>query len=271
MNPSKNIYWRGGSLDTTTAIPTNLISGTGGESGRIVLQGVDLSTLNTALVLAGVATTTNTCVKHYFRNCKLHASVLALSATRAILSPGAEEIFVDNCDSGDTNYRIDHRKYEGSIVTETTIKRTGGANDGTTGYCWKMASLAGANFVLPLESPPIAIWNEPVGSVKTLTVEIVHDSETALHDDEVWVEVEYLGTSGFPKSLLASDRMTDIMATAVDQATSTVDWTTTGITNVNKQKLVATFTPQEKGPFVARVMLAKASYTVYVCPKVVVA
>ena len=266
IHPKGRMVWVGGSLDTTVAIPTQLLNCEPAGAGEFTIEGVDLSTLNTALVLGGASAP----AKFLFRNCKLHASVTAIAAT-AITSEGAEKVILDNCDSGDTNYKIDHRKYEGSIIQETTIKRTGGANDGTTGFCWKMVSLATPQLFWPLESPPIAIWNEAVGSAKTLTVEIVHDSLTALQDDEIWVEVEYLGTSSFPLSLLGSDRMTNILSTPADQAVSTVDWTTTGITNVNKQKLVATFTPQEKGPFIARVMLAKASYAVYVCPKVTVA
>ena len=259
-----NIVWIGGSLDGSVAVPGYLFMA-GTPAGQLIVQGVDLSALNTYLVYTGGQSPFD----FYIRNCKLHPSVAAKTAA-AITSPGAEKIFIDISDSGDTNYKIDHRKYQGSIVTETVIKRTAGASDGTTAYCWKMVSLATPQFFWPLESPPIAIWNETVGSAKSLTVEILHDSLTALKDDEIWVEVEYLGTTGFPKSLLASDRKADIMAAGADQAASTEAWTTTGLTNPNKQKLVATFTPQEKGPFAVHVMLAKASYTVYVCPKVAV-
>jgi hypothetical protein len=260
------VNWFGGSLDTTVAIPTSLFEEGTAFQGIVTVRGVDFSTLNTALTVLG----NQSYMKFYFQNCKLHASVTAKTAT-AIIGPQAEQVIIDNCDSGDTNYKINHVKYEGSIVTETTIKRTDGASDGTTGFCWKMVSLATPQLFYPLASPPIAIWNESTGSPMTLTVQVVHDSLTALTDAEIWVEVEYLGTSGVPLSLFSSDRVASVLAIVADQAASTVTWTTTGITNVNKQKLVATFTPQEKGPIVARVMLAKASYTVYVCPKVTVA
>ena len=102
-------------------------------------------------------------------------------------------------------------------------------------------------------------------------IEILHDSVTNLQDDEVWLEVEYLGTAGFPLSLFASDRMTDILSTPADQTTSSVAWTTTGLTNPNKQKLAVTFTPQEIGVVRCRVALAKPSYTVYVDPLLTVA
>ena len=257
--------WKGGAYVDGAAVSTRLFLTTASTIGQVHVSGVDLSTLNTNLVLPDTLSSMNS---YWFRNCKLHADVTVIEGP--ILGPGGEQVFVDNCGSGDTNYKIDHRKYQGSIIEEVTIKRTGGASDGTTGFCWEMVTLATPHFHSPLESPPISIWNEDVGSPITLTVEIVHDSLTKLQDDEIWVEVEYLGTSGFPLSLFASDRMADILATPADQPASSETWTTTGLTNPNKQYLSVTFTPQEKGLITARVMVAKASYTVYVCPKVAI-
>jgi len=117
----------------------------------------------------------------------------------------------------------------------------------------------------------MVVWNDAVGSSQTVTCEILHDSVTNLQDDEVWLETEYLGTSGFPLSLFANDRMADILATPADQAASSETWTTTGLTNPNKQKLVTTQTPQEKGWYRCRVVVAKPSYTLYACPKLAVA
>ena len=163
---------------------------------------------------------------------------------------------------------MQRHSYEGDVYSETTIVRTGGASDGTTPLSHKLVSSASRTFLTPLYSAEMVIWNNTTGSAKTATVEIVHDSVTALTDAEVWLEVEYLGTSGFPLALFASDRKTDILASAASQTSSSVAWTTTGITNVNKQKLGVTFTPQEIGLVRCRVALAKASYTIYACPKV---
>ena len=134
-----------------------------------------------------------------------------------------------------------------------------------------MATSANANaIVAPLVTPEIIIWNVDVGSSKTVTVEILHDSATNLTDGEIWLEVQHLGTSGFPLSSFVSDAKSDVLATSADQATSSETWTTTGMTNPNTQKLSVTFTPQEKGYFQAKVYLAKASTTVYIDPKLVV-
>lgn len=173
-----------------------------------------------------------------------------------------------NCDNADTNYRIWQEGYAGSVRSETTLVRTGGSGDGTTTLSWKMATSANAEYpLILLESGEIhSEWIDTVGAAKTVTVEILHDSTTNLKDDEIWLDVQYLGTAGFPLGSFANDAKADVFATAADQTTSTVAWTTTGLTNPNKQKLSVTFTPQEKGVAICRVMMAKASYTVYVDP-----
>jgi hypothetical protein len=202
-----------------------------------------------------------------FSNCKLGASVAVLNGS--ITGQGGTDVFLDNCDSGDTNYRMEHYKYQGSIKSETSKIRSGGASDGTTPISWNMTSLSGATFASPLESPPITIWNETTGSSKTVTIEIAQDSAaTALNDDEIWIEVEYLGTSGYPISSIATDRKNNILSSVTAQTTSSATWD--NMTTPTKQKLEVTFTPQEKGPFIARVMLAKASTTVYIDPLVTV-
>ena len=192
----------------------------------------------------------------------------------AIPAPGGISVFLDNCDSADTNYRMEHYKYEGSIVVASGTYKTGGASDGTTPISHKMVSLAGASFAFPLAGVPITAWNETVGSAITVTVDILHDSLTNLQDDEVWLEVEYLGTSGFPLALSADDRCTLLAAfglsgSPADQTTSAASWTE-ALANDNEQKLSVTFTPREKGLIRATVMLGKPSYTVYVDPLLVI-
>ena len=147
--------------------------------------------------------------------------------------------------------------------------RTGGASDGTTSESFKMTSSANTRFWSPLRAPEIPIWNDTVGSAITVTMECVTDNVT-LTDAEAWAEVQYLGTSGVPLGAIAMDRMTDVLATPANQASSSETWTTTGLTTPIKQKFAVTFTPQEKGWMLARACLAKASTTAYVCGKLAV-
>lgn len=229
-----------------------------------VLEGVDLSNGATGMNL--IASASAAVGRIVFRNCKLPASWSGnlLAGAPSNISMRAE---MHNCDSGDTNYRLWVEDYAGSVRSETTIVRTGGASDGTTTLSWKLASTANTEYpLITLDTPEIVRWNETTGSAITVTVEMVTDNVT-LTDAECWLEVQYLGTSGFPLGTFVNDAKADFLATAANQTSSSVTWTTTGLGTPVKQKMSVTFTPQEKGFIHAVVKLAKASTTVYVCPE----
>ena len=227
---------------------------------RVEIDGFDFSALSSTFNFFNNNADTLAVIK----NCKLPAGwsgTLNAGSTR-----GNARYEMHNCDSGDTNYRLRVQVYGGSIFSETTVVRTGGASDGTTPLSWRMVGNTDcAYFVSEVASPEIVRWNDTTGSAITVTVETLTDNVT-LTDAECWLEVTYLGTNGFPLALQVSDRRAGILTTPANQTSSSVAWTTTGITTPVKQKLSVTFTPQEKGYISAVVKLARASTTVYVDP-----
>lgn len=254
----------GGSLLSGGTSPTTLFLGNTGVPSDTVVDGLDLTNAAAAInLVSGAPSGPGRCI---FRNCKLPASWSGSLFTGAAINSFRAEMW--NCDSADTNYRLWVEDYCGSIKSETTLVKTGGASDGDTPLAWKMATSANAEYpVNVLRSPEIASERiTAVGAAKTITVDILHDSATSLKDDEVWLEVQYLGTSGMPLGAFANDAKADVLAAAADQTASSATWTTTGMTNPNKQKLEVSFTPQEKGVALVTVCVAKASYTVYVDP-----
>lgn len=246
-----------GTVPTTLFVPI-----LGGAGALAEVLGVDLSALGSGKNLVNVSASTS--LNFLFIDCKLGDSVSI--TTGAVISQGGIEVRLINCDSGDTNHRYYKQVYQGTITQETTIVKTGGASDGTTPVSRKMVTTANSKLFSPLESDWMLVWNEATGSSKTLTINVITDNVT-LTDAEAWVEVEYLGTSGFPQGNFASDRVADVLATAANQTTDGVSsWTTTGLSTPVKQNLAVSFTPQEKGWIRARVCLAKASTTMYVDP-----
>lgn len=252
--------WKGGELQGSA--PTTLIEwNTGKQRGLITIDGVDLSLMGSGKSLANVAVSSGGQLR--LKNCKLGSSVAI--TTGAVTSPGGIEVDLVNCDSADSNYRYFAKRYQGEISHETTIVRTGGGSDGTTSLSRKLVSSANSKLQSPLECDLPAFWNEDTGSAITVTAEVVTDNVT-LTDTEAWLEVEYLGTSGFPVSSFADDRASDSNAhlgSGTNQTTSSETWTTTGLTTPVKQKFEVTFTPQEKGWIYPKVMLAKPSTTLY--------
>lgn len=155
----------------------------------------------------------------------------------------------------------------------TAVYRDGGAESaGLVPLSWSLDSNVGSNhlsYYFPQSTPEITFWNESVGSSITATIEIVTDDNITLKNDEIWVEVEYYGSATGTNSSFIDNKMV-LLGTPANQPSSSVDWTTTGMTNPIKQKLSVTFTPQLKGIISARVYLARNSTLVYVDPKIVI-
>ena len=254
------IVMRGGSIAATGSVPVIPIVLVASVSGVFELIGVDLSAMGSGSTLVNLTTSFMYTVR--FVDCKLGSSVALVSGTHQ--GPGSRIIELVNCDSGDTNTRYERSTYQGDETSETTVVLD--ASDGTTTFARKMVSSANSKVESPMESLELEFWNDKVGSSQTVTIEVVTDGVT-LTDIEAWAEVEYLGTSGFPLGLFASDRLDDfIFGTPVNQTTSSAGWTTTGLSTPVKQKFEVPFTAEEKGLIRVRVMLAKPSTTMYFSP-----
>ncbi len=261
INVSQGVYyWNGGSILSGSSAITQLIAFNATRACAMNISGLDLSNGASSMNIFGGTGGTG-----MIRNSKLPASWTG-SVFSGTPSVGCRyEMY--NCDSGSTNYRLWIKDFAGELREETTIVKTSGASDGTTAYSWKVVSSANCNEASGrFGSPEMVRWNDTTGSSITVTVDLVHDSVTNLKDSEVWLDVQYLGTSGYPISTFVSDQRADVLTTAADQDTSSATWTTTGLTNPNKQKLIVTFTPQKKGYIHARVIVAKTSKTLYVDP-----
>ena len=256
--------WKNTTTPFTDTIPTTAIAlnNSATKASRIFMSGLDFNSHGSGKTLFNISGATGHDI--ILENCKLNAAGAITTGTQAGF--GAQEFRLINCDSGDTNYRYEKTDGGGTVTSETTIVRTGGATDGTTPISRKMVSVSRTKFYAPLTFD-IMFWNETTGSALTLGIETVSDNVT-FTDKELWLEVQALTTSGFPLSTFTNDRAATILTTGTSQPTSSETWTTTGLTTPVKQKIEATVTPQEKGWIRCTVNLAKPSSTVYICPKV---
>lgn len=255
---------RGGSFAGTSATPTYVFRFAADRTaGSVEIDGLDFSALASTVNIFAGSTTSVPALRAVMRNCKLPAS---WSGGLLSAAPGGygQRYEMWNCDSTDTNYRIWIEDYSGSIKQSTTVYKD--AFSGGTKHSYVFASTANAEYpLIRLVGPDFFADNATTGSSVTATVEIVTDNVT-LTDEECWLELMYMGTSGVPLGTWVTDCKADVLATAANQATSTETWTTTGLTTPVKQKLTVSFTPQEAGYVIGRVVLAKASTTVYVDP-----
>ncbi len=250
-------------LNTSSAlqgtIPTTLLNWDGGtRGGTIECIGVDFSAAGSGKTI--LAANGGTGRRASFLDCKLNASVTKVASSL----PFAVDVDFWRSGSSGVNYNINRSRWNGTLDEETTIIRTGGASDGTTGIAWKIVTTSSASYLAPFESPPIAIWNDTSGSSVTATIEGIWGGGAVPNNDDIWIEAEYLGASGSPLASFVSDAKADVLATAAGHTSSTVTWGG----STTKFKMAVTFTPQQKGWVLIRVRAGKASSTFYIDPKV---
>lgn len=229
FNVRGDFEWEGGGVTSGSSTPVALFlfGASAGIAGRVSVKNVDFSNFaNTfTLVDPSSATTIGTVT---LENCKFPSGwdiTSSLVTGGAITQPGFRVELV-NCDAGDTNYRTAIEDYTGSIRDSTTVVATGGATDGTTLKSFKMVttSQAGTGRWNGLETNPISIWNETIGSGQTATFELIADVGSLLTNAEFYTRLDYLGTSGFPLGLSVSNIPATPLTTAANLTASTKAW-----------------------------------------------
>ena len=249
------VEWRDTPSAIVGTVPTTLFTSTD-RGTNIVCEGVDLSAAGSGKTL--VSSTLGGFIR--FKDCKLGASVVVAT------TPASQGVGVDliRCDSGATNYRTERYAFAGTLTTETTIVRSDGASDGTTPISWKIVTTANPEWFSPFEAYPISVWNETTGSPLTVTVEGVWGGGAVPLNDEIWMDVEYLGDALSPQGSFATTTKADILATGTNTTASSETWggSTTPF------KLAVSVTPQMKGPITVYVRAAKVSSIFYIDPKI---
>jgi hypothetical protein len=251
LNGDVNI--KGGALLGT--IPTTVFTPTA-YGASVVLEDYDLALLTSGKTLVG-APSGGIKVEVVVKSCKLGGGTIMAQPGFAFPNSVA---YIVNCSTGDINWycgKIDSRGIES---TETDNVMTGGASDGTTAVSRKIVTSASASVGIPFKSLPMDIWNETVGSAVTVTVFGNHASDVP-NNNEVWLELEYLGDPDSPLGTVTESHPAHQYGGSANTSDAST-WTS----GSGKFKLAVTFTPEQKGPIIARVCAAKASHTFYYDP-----
>lgn len=255
------VYWRNTpSLIQGATIPTTLISVSSAVSSIVLFEGCDLSALASGHIIVGAVASA---LKVIFVNCKLGASV-TIAATPTI---DASIIDLINCDSAATTNRQERYTYAGTLSTETTVVRSGGANDSVQSMSWKIITTANTNNTFPFETFPIDTWNSKVGQTVNVNLEILNDGVT-LQNSDIYLDVYGLTDTTDPLASLISSGPADPLAAGANISSSSASWVTTGLTSPIAQKITVSFTPQTQGYIRAYVRIPKVSKTIWVDPAI---
>lgn len=266
------IYWRGGGL-IGAVIPTGLFGdfNFGDNGGGLDAYGVDFNSSGTwtsKYLFAVTAMDGMSNAKMNLVNCKT-ASTLAGVTTGTI--PAGTQGFEINflvSDSSTTTYREERYQRCGSLVADTVNYRNSGTSDGTTPKSWKVVTLTTSNFTEPYICPEIYQWVDSTGA-KTVRINMAQASgATKLQSDDIYMDVEYMGTASTPLGTAGTTKLKflDAGADLSDDVTST--WA--GLSTPVLQYLTKSITVENKGFIRVRIGVIKVSTTVYIDPLIVV-
>jgi hypothetical protein len=254
-----------GSTFPTTLFNTSVFGGIPGC--QCVCRGVDFSAFPNQLVV----NTQLAAAPLIFEDCKFHASMTRYGTASGY---GAAPVVTSRCDSGVTNYKSTRDEYAGSQISETSITRVGGATDGTTPQSTKIVTNAQATFLTPYRMLRLAQWNDVTGADRTVTVCGTINSASLPTDGELWMDVQYLGSSSSPVASFKTTAKAHPLSTAAAIASDGSTWNGGGSgAGWSPFKLVATLTspqPQQKGYVYVSVRAAKPSTTYYIDPQITI-
>lgn len=199
-----------------------------------------------------------------FRDCRLSTAGLP---TDAVVSDGMPTCLIERCEVGTVSGEVEglsklHVAGSGTVESNTTVVRTGGAADGSNSYSWKMtgaSTLTGTPF-RALATPPIALHVDSGAS--SLTVYLAGDA--SLNDDDVWIEVQSPNEGATIYSLARFQSTYDYAGASL----TTDSGSTWSGSPAAEYKIDFSIDPDLSGPAFVRVFLAKASATVYVDPQI---
>ncbi len=244
-------------IDAAGTLPTTLFAAPGGPA-YIWLEGVDLSAISAKTIFAAAGFP----VEAMLKDCKLPASI-TISASQT-LGLGQGNVTLIRSDSGATNYRTERHNYAGTQTTETTVVRTGGATD-----AFKVVTTANSRWADPFTCVALSIWNNST-SAATLTVYGTWATGSAVpNKEDIWIDVEYLGSASFPQGSFISSGNADILATAANTSDgSTWGGAPAGGGTPTPFKMAVTLTAGMVGPLTIYVRCARASTNAfYIDPK----
>lgn len=163
----------------------------------VTLEGVDLSAMGTG---KSIISSIGAPLKIYLKDCKLGSGVTVVGS----VTVSGAEVYNIRSDSAGTNYRLDKYLYQGTQLTDTGVIRTNGANNGVVGFSYNVTTTANSKWFAPFEAVAIPIHNSVTAATVSVTLEGIWNSATLPNNDDVWIDISYMGSSASPQESFAT-------------------------------------------------------------------
>ena len=257
--------WRQSSSSFLGATLPVAILTTGGGPAVALIEGVDFTAMSgQALMFASVSH-----LRFTYKDCLLPASFTGASFTNQGARSNEVSLIRSDASGAGNTYRTEHGS-SAVMVTETTIIRTDGANDGAEGFSRKITTTN--NWVEPLvrfyEMPPIAIWNTQTGT-RTITVHATSNLAAGVFptNNDIWIEATYLGSATTPLASFADNNIATVLSSPTTYTNDSTSWA--GPPSGGTFAMSVTVTIGQIGYIYVVVKVAKQSTIFYVDPLIV--
>lgn len=195
----------------------------GSRLSNVVIEGSDFSTLAAggALVARGVSGSI------MFKDCKLPANLTSVFVSGDTNMFTGLVIDLVRCASDGTNYRNERHTSGGAETISTKLVRTGGAVDGNTPISHQLA--INATVVSPytvFNAWPLVIWNDIINADRFVTMYGIANDIRVPTYDELFMNVEYLGSAASPLGSFKRGGKPTILSAAGALASDTSAWDT---------------------------------------------
>jgi hypothetical protein len=271
-----NFTWQntGPVLASGSSVPGGLFGNfASGRCSNVTLEALDLSQINTGIFGAAAAAMVGNFV---LKDCKLHPSVTVV--TSGFFFNSGQTVHLIRCDSGAAGYKSARYNYEGTETTESSITRVGGARDPTgQAQSRKIVTnnyLSGTvpQWVRPFRAEPYAIWNPTVGADVTVTVYGTINAGALPNNDDIWMDVEYFGSSSSPVGTIVNTTKANLLAANAAVASDGSTWngggSGAGWLPFKLTKTLSSPQPGMAGYIHVRPRAAKPSMTFYLDPQI---
>jgi hypothetical protein len=222
MGPAKWIWRNPSGIAGVTGISGGIPQGTlyaplgPSKSVDALIEGVDLSALSATLIKVPATVSGERII---FKDCAVRSGAVSWIAG----SPAANVDYI-RCDSAGTNYQYMRGQYQGQLFTETSIVRSGGAVVQGTPISWKIATSANSSWPNAFRTPRVIVPNYLVGTSRILTIFGTVNAPGLPNNDEIWIEVCYLGSASAPLGSVKTSTKASILAASNPVGTDGSTW-----------------------------------------------
>jgi hypothetical protein len=224
----------GGQFDAASAVPTRFWNVNGG--GEFHITGFDLSPQGSSYIvnLSGGGGTA------YIENCKLAAGYKLCDITGDDgAQSGTSTCFGIRNSNEATDLTEEIWRGFGTLLTSRTLCRTGGCSDDIGLKSWQISTFQNANnsqltnFYYPFECFTSLVFNTHTATNVVVTLYGISGSAAMPDNGQVWIDVNYPGSSATPIATLATSRKANNATTGTALTADTSAWDSLAPVRVN--------------------------------------